>query len=82
MVSGWQGAPWAPVDLVWTPRDVWIVEAIPKDDYYNYGRMLYYVDKQCYYGFYKEIYDRSGKYWKTIFMHASMQVTQKGTRHG
>lgn len=58
---------------------MWLIEATPKDDYYNYGRMIYYVDKQCYFGFYKEIYDRSGNYWKTVFMHPSHQVTQKGT---
>jgi hypothetical protein len=78
-VPGWQGAPWAPVDLTWTPRDTWIIEATPKDDYYNYGRMIYYVDKVTYQGFYKLIYDRAGAYWKTVFIHSSYQVSQKGT---
>jgi hypothetical protein len=78
-VPGWQGAQWAPVDLTWTPRDVWIIEATPKDDYYNYGRMIYYVDKATYQGFYKIIYDRAGAYWKTVFIHSSYQVSQKGT---
>ena len=77
-VPNWQGAPWAPVTAVWIPRDVWIVEAMPKDTFYNYGRMHYYVDKDGYDIWFKEIYDKADEYWKTVFVIASYQATQKG----
>jgi len=64
-VSGWKGAPWAPVDLVYVPRMMYIVEAVPKDPYYNFGKMTYYIEP--FHGFiYKLVNDRSGGYWKTL----------------
>jgi hypothetical protein len=77
-VPEWQGAPWAPVDAVWIPRDVWIVDAMPKDKFYNYGRTRYYLDKSGYDLWFKEIYNKADEYWKTVFVIASYQETQKG----
>jgi hypothetical protein len=78
MVDGWKGAPWAPTDMAWHPLDAWVVEGNPKDPYYNYGRQLFYVDKGTFALWYKEIYDRSGEYWKTVFTSQSWQQTQNG----
>lgn len=66
-VSGWKGAPWAPVDMVYVPRMIYVVEATPKDPYYNYGKTTFYVDPVA--GFtYKIINDKSGDYWKTLMV--------------
>ena len=35
--EGWQGAPWAPTNLCWVKRPVYIIEMNAKDRYYNYG---------------------------------------------
>ncbi len=78
MDKEWKGAPWAPIDMAWHPLEVWIVEAFPKDPYYNYGRQLFYVDKSTYSLWYKEIYDRSGEYWKTVFTTQSFFLTDDG----
>ena len=78
-VKGWQGAPWAPVSGVWYPRPVWIVEAMPRDKFYNYGRMHYYVDKETYNIWFKEIYDKADTYWKTLFVSYGYGISQKGT---
>ena len=77
-VSGWQGIAWAPVSLVFAPRSCWIVEAIPKNQYYNYGRIIFYVDKFNYQLYYKVIYDRSGEYWKTLMLAHSYQISENG----
>jgi hypothetical protein len=77
--KGWQGVPWAPVSCVWHPRQVWIVEAMPKDKFYNYGRMHYYVDKETYNIWSKEIYDKADTYWKTLFISYPYGVTEKGS---
>ena len=39
---------------------------MPRDPYYNYGRQIFYVDPVAHIGYYKIIYDRSGKHWKTL----------------
>jgi len=62
--SDWKGAPWAPADCIWVPRMMYIVEATAKDEYYNYGNTVFYVDPLG--GFiYKVVKDKAGEYWKT-----------------
>jgi hypothetical protein len=73
-VAGWRGASWAPVNIIWSPRPVWIVEGMPKDPYYNYGRQLFYADKEIFMLWFKEIYDRAGQYWKGMYLNHSFQV--------
>src|SRR5262249_54715739 len=42
---GESGAPWLVLeDLVLVPREVWVVEAKPRDKYYLAGRIVLYVD--------------------------------------
>jgi Protein of unknown function (DUF1329) len=55
---------WA-VDLLWVPVPVYIVEAMPKDPYYNYGRQIYYLEQNSFVPNWKQIYNRSGEYWRT-----------------
>lgn len=62
---GWKGAPWAPTDIVWVPRTVYVVEATPKDPYYNYGKTTYYIDPIAGIA-YKIIYDKNISYWKSL----------------
>ncbi len=50
---GWQGAPWAPIEVTWCPRDVYVIEIKPKDKYYNYGIQHYYVDSEAFLGYFK-----------------------------
>ncbi|MEW6440209.1 MAG: DUF1329 domain-containing protein [bacterium] len=66
--EGWTGAPWAPTNLVWVKRPLYVIEMTPKDRYYNYGTHYIWVDPETYATTYKVIYDRSGKYWKTLYM--------------
>jgi hypothetical protein len=62
----WTGAVWWPTNLHLTKRPVWILEMAPKDPYYSYGKQVLWVDKELFFGYYKEVYDRAGEYWKTI----------------
>lgn len=65
--KGGSAAPWFVDGALWVKRPVWIIEGIPKDPYYNYGRQIHYIDKELNLGYWKVIYDRSGKYWKTLY---------------
>jgi hypothetical protein len=62
----WTGAAWWPTNLYLTRRPVWILELTPKDPYYSYGRQILWIDQELFFGYYKEIYNRAGEYWKTI----------------
>ncbi len=76
--KGKSGAPWFVDSAAWTKRQVWIIEGIPKDPYYNYGRQVLYVDKDLNVSYWKVIYDRTGKYWKTCWVYWAMgQDAQK-----
>ena len=77
-VPGWKGAPWCPVDVIWHPRPVWILEATPMGPLYNYGKQVLYVDQDTFTAYFKEIYDKTGEYWKTVFVAWAYQVTPKG----
>jgi hypothetical protein len=63
---GWTGAPWAPTNVIWVKRPVWIIEAFPKDPYYSYGRQVLYLDRENNQLFFKVVYNRAGEYWKLI----------------
>ena len=65
--EGWTGVPWAPVNLTWIKRRVYVIEAVSQDPYYNYGRMHIWADVDSYGILYKVIYDRAGTYWKTFY---------------
>lgn len=62
---GWKGAPWHLTNAIWVKRPVWIIEGRPMDPYYNYGKTIHYVDTESFLGYWKVIYDRAEKYWKT-----------------
>ena len=78
MVPGSKVAPWAPVDAVWAARPVWIVEMEPKNVYYNYGKMILYVDKDGSNAYFKEIYDKAGQYWKTVILAYAFHASPSG----
>jgi hypothetical protein len=63
--DGWKGASWWNTKAVWVKRPVWVIVGQSKNPYYNYGKMTFYIDKELHIGYWKEIYDRSGQYWKT-----------------
>jgi hypothetical protein len=63
---GWTGAQWAPTNVKWVKRPVWVIEAFPKDPYYSYGRQVLYLDRENAQLFFKVVYNRAGEYWKLI----------------
>lgn len=62
-----KGAPWMLTNASFAPREVYVIEAMSKNPYYNYGRTHYYHDPDG--GiFYKIINDRADEYWKTMLV--------------
>ncbi len=79
-VPGWSGVAWAAVNLKWYPRPMWVIEAIPKDRYYNFGKLVFYVDQENYVLYFKPMYSWSGEYWKTFLYASRLSNTQNGQR--
>lgn len=59
-VPEWRGAPWCPVKEVLVRRPHWIVEAVPKDPYYLYGKLVFRFDREMFLGSYSSKYDWKG----------------------
>ena len=74
--ASWSGAPWWPTNLYVTKRPVWLIEALAKDPYYAYGRQVLWIDRELFRGYYKEVYDRSGQYWKTILVGGGQALSE------
>jgi hypothetical protein len=63
---GSKGAPWwIQENLVFVPRQVWIVEGQSTDPYYNFGKVIMYFDKDMYRIYYKLVHNRAGEYFYT-----------------
>jgi hypothetical protein len=75
----WTGAAWWPTNLYLAKRPVWVLEFTPKDPYYGYGRQFLWIDKELFAGYYKEIYDRAGEYWKTIIRSGGIALNAEKT---
>lgn len=50
MDPNWKGVAWAPMGGVLAKRPFWVVQAVPKDRYYLYGRIELYIDKVTFQG--------------------------------
>lgn len=57
------GHPWAPLssEFVLVKRPVWIVEGVPKDKYYLFGKLVLRFDKDSWRGTYNSKYDWQGE---------------------
>jgi hypothetical protein len=49
-VKDWKGIAWAPVAGALTKRKVWVIEGVPKDKYYLYGKIELWIDDYTYEG--------------------------------
>jgi len=61
---GAKGAPWLIVEnLQMIPRPVWILEGQSEDPYYNFGKVIMYMDKDMYRIWWKLVHNRAGEYF-------------------
>ena len=64
---GATGAGWFTLDNVFVRRPVWIVEGTPKDPYYESGKIVLYIDRDLYHGYYKVSFTKAGELYRTNF---------------
>jgi len=58
---GWTGAPWAPTDAALAKRTFWVIEAVPRDKYYLYGRLELWIDAETWDGAWNRKFSWSGE---------------------
>ena len=61
-----QLAPWVPLSVSAVPRKVWVIELVPKDPFYEAGRILLSVDQEMMLPVMKVTYDRIGEFQKIV----------------
>ncbi len=64
----WKGIGWAPISAALAQRKFWLIEAVPKDKYYLYGRIELYVDKETYQGAYNRKFSWSNELLNTYYI--------------
>ncbi len=76
---GATGAGWFTLDNVFIKRPVWIVEGTPKDPYYEAGKIVLYVDRDLYHGYYKLSFNKAGELYRTNFCGQAWGRSKDGT---
>jgi hypothetical protein len=64
-VKGWKGVAWAPVAPALTKRKVWVIEGVPKDRYYLYGKVELWIDDYTYEGSWNRKFSWQGELLNT-----------------
>ena len=62
----WKGLAWAPRSAALAKRRFWIVEGVPKDRYYLYGKLELYIDKETYQGAWNRKFSWQGELLNTL----------------
>jgi len=77
---GAQGAPWLVVEnLKMIPRPVWILEGQSEDPYYNFGKVIMYMDKDMYRIWWKLVHNRAGEYFYNAMCAYHWSASADGT---
>ena len=50
LVKDWKGVAWAPAGAALAKRKFWVLEGVPKDKYYLYGKIELWVDDETWQG--------------------------------
>lgn len=68
---------WNPINQVWEPRDVIVVEATPPDEH-PYGKKVLYQDVKFPKFYHGELYDHKGEFWRLWRQSYSMGTNGNG----
>jgi len=71
----WKGVAWAPVPAGLARRPCWVIEAVPKDKYYLFGKIQLYIDKETYQGAWSRKFGWTGELLNTLQVTAYQKQT-------
>ncbi len=75
----WKGISWAPLNFVLVQRPCWIIEGVPKDRYYRFGKIQLYIDKENYRGAWSRKFDWQGQLSTSYQVGAYLNGSPDGT---
>jgi len=78
-VKDWKGVAWAPVAGALTKRRVWVLEGVPKDRYYLYGKIELWIDDYTYEGGWNRKFSWQGDLMNTYQVTAPPSVPFNAT---
>lgn len=78
----WKGIGWAPIVAGLAKRSMWIIEGVPKDRYYLFGRIQLYIDKETYQGAWNRKYGWNGEHLNTLQVVAYQKESLKRPTDG
>jgi hypothetical protein len=61
-IPGWNGVPWALPQGGLARRPMYLVEAVPRDKYYLYGRLVLWIDAETFAGAYHQKFNWNGEH--------------------
>jgi len=61
MDKSWKGVAWAPRTAALAKRRFWIIEGVPHDRYYLFGKIQLYIDKTAFQGAWNRKFDWKGE---------------------
>jgi hypothetical protein len=59
--KGWRGVAWAPAGGTLAKRKMWVLEGVPRDRYYLYGRIEAWIDAEAWVGAWNRKYSWKGE---------------------
>jgi len=67
MDKDWKGVAWAPTaNATLSKRRFWVIEGVPRDKYYLYGKIQLYVDKETFQGAWNRKFSWTGELLNTL----------------
>ena len=81
MVKDWKGVAWAPVAAGLAKRKFWVIEGVPKDKYYLYGKIELWIDDTTWAGAWNRKFSWQGEllnvYQVTGFASKDFNATER-----
>jgi hypothetical protein len=80
MDPGWKGVAWAPATAALATRRFYVVEGVPKDRYYLYGKLELYIDAVAFQGAWNRKFSWKGELLNTlqVLAYNPQQLTRPG----
>ncbi len=80
--KGWTGVAWAPVSGGLAKRKFWVVEGVPRDKYYLFGKIELWIDAESWIGAYNRKFSWKGELLNTYQVYGYLNHPTKNPNTG
>ncbi|MBI4514322.1 MAG: DUF1329 domain-containing protein [Deltaproteobacteria bacterium] len=79
--ADWSGLAWAPLNFVLVQRPMWVIEGVPRDQYYLFGKIQLYIDKENFRGAWSRKFNWAGELVTTYQVGAYVNGSPDGKHY-